>query len=539
MIFIIMILLVTTAVILYHTTNKTSKEGNIKTSKESSNKTKKDHTTFNTISEEARRKQEWAQRMAEIRKQKKIEHEQEEAKRLEKEKREKNAHIESFAKIGSTIIFYDYGVGIEANETIMISDLFSSINKLKYPWQCSIIGLDGEQLLTFRKGSIYLCIEDINKGFDNEKDLEKFLYCYLENRKIQRCSRLIDNILKDGIAKVETLSSDIDETLDRIKHILIHSDYGGLFEKSIECLAENDMIVINYNLPCTTDIPTEKEYKFIASKREISIKKHPDAYLSKLYEHILYSITLRSIFETFYADDTKRYNGITFNGYISSINPSTGILEHKCILSIQTNRDRFNSINLEHVEPKACFKNLKGVSAAKLIDESPIVPILSYNKHDKRFIAGRNVDIDRGTNLAAMHWEDFEQLVRELFELEFANNGSEVHVTQASRDGGVDAVIFDPDPLRGGKIVIQAKRYTNTVGVSAVRDLYGTVINEGANTGILITTSDYGHDSYEFAKDKPLKLLNGGHLLSLLHKNGRNAHINIEEAREQLKSEKN
>lgn len=113
----------------------------------------------------------------------------------------------------------------------------------------------------------------------------------------------------------------------------------------------------------------------------------------------------------------------------------------------------------------------------------------------------RQVITHQGTNLAAMHWEDFEQFVRELFELEFAQNGGEVKVTQASRDGGVDAVIFDPDPLRGGKIVIQAKRYTNTVGVSAVRDLYGTVINEGANTGILITTSDYGHDSYEFAKD--------------------------------------
>jgi hypothetical protein len=38
----------------------------------------------------------------------------------------------------------------------------------------------------------------------------------------------------------------------------------------------------------------------------------------------------------------------------------------------------------------------------------------------------------------------------------------------------VDAVVFDPDPLPGGKMVIQAKRYTNTMGVSAVRDLFGT-----------------------------------------------------------------
>ena len=136
-----------------------------------------------------------------------------------------------------------------------------------------------------------------------------------------------------------------------------------------------------------------------------------------------------------------------------------------------------------------------------------------------------------------MDWEEFEHLVRELFELEFSKNGGDVKVTQASRDGGVDAIAFDPDPIRGGKIVIQAKRYTNTVGVAAVRDLYGTVINEGANTGILITTSDYGHDSYEFAKDKPLKLLNGGHLLALLQKNGMKGYINIQEAKELNKEE--
>ena len=65
-----------------------------------------------------------------------------------------------------------------------------------------------------------------------------------------------------------------------------------------------------------------------------------------------------------------------------------------------------------------------------------------------------------------------------------------------------------------------------------MRDLYGTVINEGPNSGILITTSDYGHDSYEFAKDKPLKLLNGGHLLGLLEKHGKQAYINIKEAKD-------
>ncbi|MEH2489481.1 restriction endonuclease [Bradyrhizobium sp. AZCC 2230] len=92
---------------------------------------------------------------------------------------------------------------------------------------------------------------------------------------------------------------------------------------------------------------------------------------------------------------------------------------------------------------------------------------------------------------------------------------------EASRDGGVDAVAFDPDPIRGGKIVIQAKRYTNTVDVSAVRDLYGTVMAEGATKGIIVTTSGFGPDAHRFAKGKPLTLLDGNNLLYLLAKHGR------------------
>ncbi len=134
-----------------------------------------------------------------------------------------------------------------------------------------------------------------------------------------------------------------------------------------------------------------------------------------------------------------------------------------------------------------------------------------------------------------MDWEEFEHLIRELFEREFKVNGGEVKVTQASRDGSVDAIAFDPDPIRGGKIVIQAKRYTNPVGVSAVRDLYGTILNEGATKGILVTTSDYGSDSYDFAKGKPLTLLKGSNLLYLLEKHGTHAKIDLREAKRILK----
>jgi restriction system protein len=85
--------------------------------------------------------------------------------------------------------------------------------------------------------------------------------------------------------------------------------------------------------------------------------------------------------------------------------------------------------------------------------------------------------------------------------------------------------------LRGGKFVIQAKRYTLPVDVAAVRDLYGTLINEGANRGILITTSQYGPDAYAFARDKPISLLTGADLIDMLRRHGRRYRIDLEEAR--------
>jgi restriction system protein len=70
-----------------------------------------------------------------------------------------------------------------------------------------------------------------------------------------------------------------------------------------------------------------------------------------------------------------------------------------------------------------------------------------------------------------------------------------------------------------------------------VRDLFGTVHNEGATKGILVTTSDYGPDAYEFAKGKPLTLLSGSELLYLLQKHGHRARINLAEAKKILAAE--
>ena len=98
--------------------------------------------------------------------------------------------------------------------------------------------------------------------------------------------------------------------------------------------------------------------------------------------------------------------------------------------------------------------------------------------------------------------------------------GIEVMTTQRSGDGGVDVRAMDSDPICGGKLVIQVKRYRSTIPPAPVRDLYGTMLHEGATKGILVTTAEFGPSAQEFASDKPLTLIGGKQLVDLFARYG-------------------
>ena len=292
----------------------------------------------------------------------------------------------------------------------------------------------------------------------------------------------------------------------------------------------SETLVVSYELPPEESVPRTVQHKYVASKKAIDPVEMKQKEFDAHYEDILYQICLRTIheiFESVYVDAVK---SVVFNGWVSGVDSKTGNEYHSCIVSCQASRDEFESYNLGRVTPKDCFRNLKGLSAGPLAQLAPVRPIMDVRKEDKRLVESREVlaEMSSATNLAMMDWEDFEHLVRELFEQVFVKEGGEVRVTQASRDGGVDAIAFDPDPIRGGKFVIQAKRYNIVVPVSAVRDLYGTMIAEGAVKGILVTTSYYGNDSREFVKDKPLTLIDGSNLVYLFQEYGHKVTIELQ-----------
>lgn len=378
-------------------------------------------------------------------------------------------------------------------------------------------------------------IERKNEDLLNEykKDIEVW-----ENNKLVFLKRRELEIAKILEKKDRYLKKELGAIIDYCEMVLARSEYPETFPQQYELSynPENKLLLVDYFFPSLNEVPKLKEVKYNKSLDQFKEYLLSETAFNELYDKVLYEITLRTIHELYEADVIDAIASIVFNGYVKSIDEGTGREVTACILSVQANREEFLEINLGNVDPKACFKALKGIGSSKLHGLAAVAPIIKMDKEDKRFVTPYTVvnNINDTTNIAAMDWQDFENLIRELFEKEFAPEGGEVKITRASRDEGVDAVIFDPDPLRGGKIVIQAKRYTNVVGVSAVRDLYGTVMNEGAMKGILVTTTDYGPDAYKFAQDKPLTLLNGGNLLHLLEKHGHKAKIDIREAKKIL-----
>jgi restriction system protein len=111
--------------------------------------------------------------------------------------------------------------------------------------------------------------------------------------------------------------------------------------------------------------------------------------------------------------------------------------------------------------------------------------------------------------------QEFELYITELLR----RMGFTAEATKATGDGGIDIVAGLEAPILGGKYLFQCKCYSEgvLVGVSAVRDFYGTVsADQQAVKGVMITTSDYTNQAKEFAAQVNVELIDGEKLQSLM-----------------------
>ncbi len=329
-------------------------------------------------------------------------------------------------------------------------------------------------------------------------------------------------------AKADAHSGEIDDLrirfdaaepeaiVDYFSLVLEQSSYPGGFSKKhrLAFVPESRQLVVEFELPPISIVPAIKSYRYVKARDGIDDSPRPAAQVKRLYSLAVAQTALRSVHELFQADRDTKIETIVFNGYVDTIDPATGKPIKPHLVTVRVSRDAFLELDLMNVEPLACLKGLNASVSKSPSELVPVRPILEFDMVDPRFVQESDVlgALDERPNLMELSPRDFESLITNLFE----KMGLETRQTQPSRDGGVDCVAYDARPILGGKVVIQAKRYKHTVGVSAVRDLFGTLQNEGASKGILVTTSGYGKSSFEFAAGKPLELLSGTHLLYLL-----------------------
>jgi hypothetical protein len=110
-----------------------------------------------------------------------------------------------------------------------------------------------------------------------------------------------------------------------------------------------------------------------------------------------------------------------------------------------------------------------------------------------------------GTSLAEMHPREFELLVKDLLEA----MGLTAKETPYSKDDGVDIIAEDHRPFHRGRVVVQVKRYSGSVGVTTVRELNGVLPLHRAQRGIVVTTGTFTREAVATAGQLGIELVDG------------------------------
>lgn len=117
--------------------------------------------------------------------------------------------------------------------------------------------------------------------------------------------------------------------------------------------------------------------------------------------------------------------------------------------------------------------------------------------------------------------EGFEQLVLYLLVgMGYGGSISDVQGVARGADGGIDGVV-NQDHLGLDRIYIQAKRWEGSVGSPVIQRFAGSLDEQGAKKGVVMTTSTFSQpalDSVNRIKDKRIILVDGQRMAELMLK---------------------
>jgi len=111
----------------------------------------------------------------------------------------------------------------------------------------------------------------------------------------------------------------------------------------------------------------------------------------------------------------------------------------------------------------------------------------------------RTKELQKESRWRELSGQEFEREFSELLR----RQKYKVKHTGGPGDQGADIIL----EATTGRIVVQCKAYTGKVGPQPVRDLCGSMVHHRAAEGWLVAIDGFTESAYEFAHDKPIKLL--------------------------------
>jgi len=117
--------------------------------------------------------------------------------------------------------------------------------------------------------------------------------------------------------------------------------------------------------------------------------------------------------------------------------------------------------------------------------------------------------------LRQLDWKRMQELVTLLLH----RTGFTAEIAWIRPDGGV--VLSVTNPLKGGRVdaLVQCPSWAMpNVDTAALKELYDSVLQEGASRGIFITAGEFSAEARSFSRMRPLELIDGHALLRTIQK---------------------
>jgi restriction system protein len=372
-------------------------------------------------------------------------------------------------------------------------------------------------------------IEELKVYEEEKKGIEQ----EIEEKRQSFLQEIVSRNEQVGLLEVNYQGRQKDAVEAFFDLVLMQSDYPDYFPRNTELEYQKGSytLIINYQLPGPDLIGREKDVEYEIEPYKENIYFYTEEEFNKIYNDIVYKILLRINHEIYEADTASVLNAIQLNGLVKTLNMANGQDENICIATIRTTRTEFEKVNLNKIDPQLCFRYLNGIADREMKNLNPIPNSQPFMRNREMLDPKRSIPelMNRQTGLTNLSMEDFEHTLLEIFEKEFRMKSGEMKLMHDSPEGVFEFYGIDPNPFMGGKILIQAIRSTEPIGVGSVKELFGTLIHEAAIKGILVTTSDFTTEAIEFAKNKPLSLLNGNKLLALFENHGHQPQRNLQE----------